>query len=91
MSVISVQRGHERGLNAAKEEAELIAQDLSKKFGMNYRWEYHELSFKGSGAKGKMECYETSLSIRLELGFMLRPFKSKIESEIHKYLDEFCG
>lgn len=91
MSVISVQRDHKRGLDAARDEAELIAQDLSKKFGINYRWESHELKFKGAGAKGKMSCFADSLSIKLELGFMLRPFKSRIEQEIHEYLDEFCG
>lgn len=90
MSVISVQRAHQRGMEAAKQEAELIAQDLNKKFGVNYRWESHALSFKGAGAKGQMLCYADSLSIRLELGFLLRPFKSRIEHEIHTYLDEFC-
>lgn len=91
MSAIEIERHHSRGLDAAREEAESLAKDLGDKFGLSYRWEGDVLKFKGSGAKGKMVCANDLITLRLELSFVLRPFRTRIEQEIHKYFDEFCG
>jgi len=91
MSAITIERAHSRGLDAAKQEAEALAVDLSEKFGLKYRWAGETLEFKGSGAKGLMQCKEDEISLRLELSFVLRPFKTRIEQEIHKYLDAFAA
>lgn len=91
MSAIVVKRSHNRGLDAARKEAEMLADELGKKFGLKHRWSSDLLEFKGSGAKGKMLCGEDILEIKLELSFMLKPFKARIEQEINKYLDDFCS
>jgi len=91
MSVIKVDRAHQRGLEAARDEAEILAKDLAEKFGLKYRWQGDVLEFKGSGAKGSMRCTADEIALRLELSFVLRPFKTRIEQEIHKYLDNFAG
>ena len=46
------------------------------------------LKFKRSGVKGHLNITPTDLHIHLELGLMLRPFKSRIEQEIHSQLDQ---
>lgn len=91
MGAITAERAHSHGLAAAKQEAEALAIDLSEKFGLKHRWQGETLEFKGSGAKGFIKCGEDDIALRLELSFVLRPFKTRIEQEIHKYLDEFAA
>ncbi|MCL7943304.1 MULTISPECIES: polyhydroxyalkanoic acid system family protein [unclassified Marinobacter] len=88
MSVIDVHRAHSLDKDHARQAAETLAQDLSKQFDVNYQWEGDHLSFKRSGVKGHLNLTESDLHIHLELGLMLRPFKSRIEQEIHSQLDQ---
>ena len=91
MSVIDVHRSHSLDKAEARQAAESLAQDLSKQFDVNYEWEGDLLRFKRSGVKGKLEISESDLHIHLELGMMLRPFKSRIEKEIHSQLDQITN
>ena len=88
MSVIDIHRAHSLDKEHAREAAETLAKDLSKQFDVNYQWEGDLLKFKRSGVKGQLDISENDLHIRLELGLMLRPFKSRIEQEIHSQLDQ---
>lgn len=88
MSVIDIHRAHSLDKEHAREAAETLAKDLSKQFDVNYQWEDDLLKFKRSGVKGQLDISENDLHIRLELGLMLRPFKSRIEQEIHSQLDQ---
>ena len=87
MSVIDVHRPHNLDKEHAREAAEALAKDLSSQFDVNYQWEGDQLKFKRSGVKGHLTISPADLHIHLELGMMLRPFKSKIEQEIHSQLD----
>jgi len=88
MSVIDIHRAHTLDKEHAREAAETLAKDLSTQFDVNYQWEGDLLRFKRSGVKGQLDIAENDLHIRLELGLMLRPFKSRIEQEIHSQLDQ---
>tara|TARA_B100001245_G_C22734905_1_gene356597 strand:+ start:247 stop:525 length:279 start_codon:yes stop_codon:yes gene_type:complete len=88
MSVIDIHRAHSLDKEHAREAAETLAKDLSKQFDVNYQWEGDLLKFNRSGVKGQLDISESDLHIRLELGLMLRPFKSRIEQEIHSQLDQ---
>lgn len=88
MSVIDIHRAHTLDKEYAREAAETLAKDLSTQFDVNYQWEGDLLRFKRSGVKGQLDIAENDLHIRLELGLMLRPFKSRIEQEIHSQLDQ---
>lgn len=88
MSVIDVHRAHSLDKAHAREAAETLAQDLSRQFDVNYQWEGDVLRFKRSGVKGQLTIDHNDLHIRLELGMLLRPFKSRIEQEIHSQLDQ---
>lgn len=41
-----------------------------------------------AGVKGQLTIDHNDLHIHLELGMLLRPFKSRIEQEIHSQLDQ---
>ena len=88
MSVIDVHRPHSLDKEHAREAAESLAKDLSRQFDVNYQWEGDQLRFKRSGVKGHLNLSHDDLHIHLELGMMLRPFKSRIEQEIHSQLDQ---
>jgi putative polyhydroxyalkanoate system protein len=91
MSVIDIHRAHSLDKAHAREAAETLAKDLSSQFDVNYQWEGDLLRFKRSGVKGQLDISESDLHIHLELGMMLRPFKSRIEKEIHSQLDQITG
>ncbi len=88
MSVIDVHRPHALDKEHAIQAAEALAQDLSSQFDVAYQWEGDQLKFKRSGVKGHLNISPTDLHIHLELGMLLRPFKSRIEQEIHSQLDQ---
>jgi putative polyhydroxyalkanoate system protein len=91
MSVIDVHRSHSLDKEHAREAAETLAKDLSSKFDMDYHWEGDVMKFKRSGVKGQLDLSSDDIHVHLELGMMLRPFKSRIEQEIHSQLDAIVG
>lgn len=91
MSVIEVTRTHSMGMEGARKTAEELAVSLSERFSMDYRWQGDNLKFRRTGVKGQLEVSSNQIHIRLELGFMVRPFKDRIEAEIHRHLDEMEG
>ncbi|MGC8121797.1 polyhydroxyalkanoic acid system family protein [Marinobacter sp. VGCF2001] len=91
MSVIDIHRAHSLDKEHARAAAEALAKDLSRQFDVNYQWEGDLLKFKRSGVKGQLDLSEHDLHVHLELGLMLRPFKSRIEQEIHSQLDQIIG
>ncbi len=91
MSVIDIHRSHSLDKANARSAAEALAENLSHKFDMQYRWEGDSLKFERSGVKGQVEIAESDLHIHIELGMMLRPFKPRIEEEIHSRLDRLVA
>lgn len=49
------------------------------------------LRFSRTGAKGQLSVGDSSLSIEVSLGFLLKPMKRTIESEINNTLDKYLG
>jgi len=91
MSVIRISRSHSLDYDHAKASAEQVVVDLAERFGVKYHWEEETVRFKGAGAKGYMSVLPNKVDLKMELGFMLRPFRSKIENAISRNLDEFCS
>ena len=91
MSVIEISRAHTMGADGAKKTADELATGLSNRFGMDYSWQQDVLKFRRSGVKGQLEVDDEHIHIKLELGFMVRPFKARIEQEIHNHLDGMEG
>ncbi len=91
MATIRMSREHSKDFEAAKASAEDIVVSLAEEFGVKYHWEDETVRFKGAGAKGYMTVLPQRVELKLELGFMLMPFKSRIEREMNQYLDDFCA
>jgi putative polyhydroxyalkanoate system protein len=88
MSHIHIQRRHNLSYEKARESAEEIAFHLNRKFNLNYHWQGNHLYFERSGVNGYIAIEETIVRIQARLGFLLLPFKSRFEQEIHRYLDK---
>ncbi|OZG74894.1 poly(3-hydroxybutyrate) depolymerase [Hahella sp. CCB-MM4] len=91
MSVIEITRDHTMDIEHAKETANELAVSLSERFSVDYQWQDNVLKFKRSGIKGQLEVTPGKLHIRLELGLLVRPFKDRIEQEVHNHLDNMDG
>ena len=90
MSVIRVNRTHNLALDEARTLAEELIVNLAQEFGVKYHWEDETVKFKGAGAKGHMTVLSDRVELKMELGFLLNPFKGKIEKSITRRLDEVC-
>ena len=91
MSVITVNRQHSLEFDEVKAIAEEVVVNLAEEYGVKYHWENETVKFKGAGAKGKMMLSTTSVDLKMELSFLLTPFKSKIENNITRRLDELLS
>ncbi len=91
MSVIEVSRAHTMDMDHARATADSLAVSLSERFSVDYVWQGNVLKFKRTGVKGHLEVTPQFININLELGFLVRPFKDRIEQEIHNHLDSMDG
>jgi len=91
MSVIVVSRPHNLEFEQVKAIAEEVIVSLAEEFGVKYHWENETVKFKGAGAKGRMMLSPESVDLKMELSFLLIPFKSKIENSITRRLDELLS
>lgn len=72
------------------EQAKKIIPEVISKFGVNADVKNDDmnssLSAKGSGFEAKIEFKETEAIVKLDLGFLLKPFKNKILETIEKQI-----
>ncbi|MDX1457641.1 MAG: polyhydroxyalkanoic acid system family protein [Marinobacter sp.] len=88
MAVIDVHRSHSLDHEHARQAAEALAQDLSREFDVHYQWDGDVMRFKRSGVKGQLNITPADIHVHLELSLLLRPFKARIEQEIHSQLSQ---
>ena len=91
MSDIVVRRNHGMTLKKARAAAEQIAAELAEEFDFTYEWSGNTLNFKRMGVAGTIVVEKKVLDIQAKIGFLLRPIKSRIEREIHRFCDEKFG
>ncbi len=87
MSDIHARKVHNLSLEDAKKAAQKLADQLEKDFQLESQWQGNTLNFTRSGLKGKLDVTEKELVLDISLGFMLKAFKGKIQSEISKNMD----
>lgn len=88
MSHIAIHRSHELTLDRARQAAETLAEQLADRYELGYHWQGDSLHFERSGVGGHIDLEPGMIRINARLGFLLAPFKHKLEQEIHRQLDE---
>jgi putative polyhydroxyalkanoate system protein len=91
MSEIVVQRRHNLRLAGAKRLAETMARRLQGDYGGTYKWEGNTLHFQRTGASGHVVVSKANFEIRVEIGLLLTPLRSRIEREILAFCDAHFG
>lgn len=91
MSVIEITRHHSLDHAAAIKAADDLARSLAEQFDVAYTWSGDHLQFRRSGVKGQLEVNPQTIHVRMELGLLVRPFRGRIEQEIHAHLDHLVG
>ncbi len=88
MPTIQIRRSHTKGLDAARAVAEEVAETLKDKIQADYHWAGNDLRFERKGAKGAIRVSDTEVEVVVDLSFVLRPLKKKIEGKIEVYLSK---
>jgi putative polyhydroxyalkanoate system protein len=91
MSMIVIRRTHELGLAKARRLAQSVARQLQRDYGGTFSWSGNDLEFQRTGASGSVAVSRDSFEVRVELGFLLRALRSRIEREILKFCDTHFG
>lgn len=91
MSTIDIHARHALNHDEARQAAEALSQDLSRKFDIDYRWEGDSIHFQRPGVHGEIIVAESELTIQAHLGFMLMMLRNPIEQEVIRYLTEHFG
>jgi putative polyhydroxyalkanoate system protein len=88
MPAISLRRQHELGLAKARGLAQSIARRLKDDYGGSFEWKGDVLHFERPGAWGSLAVTKDDFQVRVELGLLLSPLRSRIEREIVTFCDE---
>ena len=92
MADLHIVREHQLGLTGARKVAFQWAEHAEEEFGMDCTYEegavHDEVCFTRSGVSGTLVVTKDRFELNAKLGFLLGTFKSTIESEIVKNLDQ---
>lgn len=91
MSEIVVQRRHTLRLPSARRLAESMARQLRDEYGGSYSWKGNKLHFERTGVSGHLAVTKGNFEVRVQIGLLLTPLRSRIEREIHTFCDEHFG
>lgn len=86
MATIKVERNHGLTQDEALERAKQVVADFAKRLKADVNWKGSDASFKGAGFSGGASVTDDRIAIDVDLGLMLRPLKSKIESRLEDEL-----
>jgi putative polyhydroxyalkanoate system protein len=91
MATISIARKHSLSHKKARDVAEKIAQDLNKRFNLEYAWDGEHIDFERPGVTGRIHVGKDRIKLDVQLGLLLGMLKPTIEREIDLQLDKLLG
>ena len=92
MATVDIRRTHSLPRDEAKKRAEAIAKSLEQKIDLTWRWEGDRIVFESTkgpakGTKGMVSVSDSDVRVEIDLPFMLRVLKGKVESKVREKLD----
>ncbi len=87
MATINMQRELNLNKDQIQQLAEKVGEKLACEYGVQFSWSGHDANISGPGINGKCQVCDGSIGLQLTLGFLLTPFKDKVEREISSYLE----
>jgi putative polyhydroxyalkanoate system protein len=89
MSTIDLRRPHALTMKRARLAAQKVADELSRDYGMTSEWDGNVLRFHRTGVTGELIVDRRHVELRAKLGFLLAPFRHRIEEQIHRNFDDY--
>ena len=92
MATIDIRRPHSLSKDEAKKRAEDLATELKSKLDLQWHWEGDVIRFEAPsgaarGTTGSVEVADSFVRVQVDLPFLLRMLKSKVESKVSEKLD----
>jgi putative polyhydroxyalkanoate system protein len=93
MATIEVRRSHSLSNAEARSRAEELAKSLEQKLGLEWTWQGDRLVFSAphgpaKGTEGSVLVGKSDVTVTIELPFLLRMVKGKIEAKVTEKLDK---
>jgi putative polyhydroxyalkanoate system protein len=93
MATIEVRRSHKLPIEDARKRAEELARSLEEKLGLKWSWEGDRLVFSApsgpaKGTQGSVEVGTAEVAVKIDLPFILRMVKGKVEAKVAEKLDK---
>ena len=89
MATISMKRSHALGAASARERIEALAQKLAERLGGEWRWQGEKAICEAKGAKACVAYDAQSISIDVDLPFVMRPMRKVLEAKIEEYFERY--
>lgn len=96
MATIDMRRKHALASDEVRRRAEDLARDMEGKIGIKWRWEGDAIRFDtpsgaAKGVTGEVSVSTTEVRVQIDLPFLLRAIKGKIEGKVKDKLDAIIG
>lgn len=88
MATIEVTRTHGMESSEIRAAVQVVAQQLQRDLSARYAWNGDRLNFECPGASGHIEVTGSDVRVAVDLGWLLKPMRGRIEQSINQYLDE---
>jgi putative polyhydroxyalkanoate system protein len=93
MATIDISRSHSLSKDEAKKRAEELAKSMEAKLGLKWKWESDHIRFEAPsgaarGTTGTVEVSDSTVRVQIDLPFLLRVLKGKVESKVNEKLAE---
>lgn len=93
MATIDIRRTHTLAKDEAKKRAEELARGMERKLDLQWRWDGDHIRFEApkgpaKGTTGTVEVTDSSVRVQIDLPFMLRVLKGKVESKVNEKLSQ---
>jgi len=88
MAQTSVERTANLGREVAREKADQLAARRAREVGVGWQCQGDVRAVKRSGADARIEVYEDSVKVLLNLGLLLSAMGSSIQGQIERALDK---
>ncbi|MBN8714748.1 MAG: polyhydroxyalkanoic acid system family protein [Xanthomonadales bacterium] len=87
MATIDIERTHHLDIAGVRTLIDDLAAGLHRQYGLDRHWQGDVLQLSGNGVSGAISIDARSVRVTAELGFLLRPWRRKIEQDIRTRLE----
>lgn len=89
MAQIEMKKSHALGAEKARGQIELLAQRLAERLGGTWRWQGERAVCEARGAKACVAYDAETISIEVDLPFVMRPMRKVLEAKIEDYFARY--